>query len=76
MDVGENTGKFTLKCMVYDPEGYLELPGQLAMAKENVGQTTYSERVNYFPINILDESQKFPNGADTIWICSMSRLLQ
>jgi hypothetical protein len=46
----------------------LDLPGQLAMAKENISKTTFAERVNYFPINILDDAQRFPKGADAIWM--------
>lgn len=71
LDIGGNTGKFTLKCMNYNPDvkiTILDLPGQLAMAKENVAKTPYVERVNYFPINILDDAQRFPKGADAIWM--------
>jgi hypothetical protein len=71
LDIGGNTGKFTLKCMNYNESvkvTILDLPGQLAMAKENVSRTPFAERVNYFPINILDDNQRFPKGADAIWM--------
>ncbi len=71
LDIGGNTGKFTLRCMNYNPDvkvTILDLPGQLAMAKENIAKTPFVERVNYYPINILDDSQKFPKGADAIWM--------
>jgi hypothetical protein len=71
IDIGGNTGKFTLKCMNYNPDvkvTILDLPGQLAMAKDNVAKTPFAERVNYFPINILDDAQRFPKGADDIWM--------
>lgn len=71
LDIGGNTGKFTLKCMNYNPDvkvTILDLPGQLAMAKDNISQTAFVERVNYFPINILDDAQRFPKGADAIWM--------
>jgi ubiquinone/menaquinone biosynthesis C-methylase UbiE len=71
LDIGGNTGKFTLKCMNYNPDvkvTMLDLPGQLAMAKENIGKTTFADRVNFFPINILDDSNRFPKGADAIWM--------
>ena len=71
IDSGGNTGKFTLKCMNYHPDvkvTILDLPGQLAMAKDNVAKTPFAERVNYFPINILDDAQRFPKGADAIWM--------
>lgn len=71
LDIGGNTGKFTLKCMNYNEDvkvTMLDLPGQLAMAKENINKTPFAERVNFFPINILDDSQRFPKGADAIWM--------
>lgn len=71
LDIGGNTGKFTLKCMNYNSDvkvTMLDLPGQLAMAKENVSKTSFADRVNYFPINILDDAQRFPKGADAIWM--------
>lgn len=71
LDIGGNTGKFTMKCMEFDSDvniTILDLPGQLAMAKENISKTPHEARVNYFPINILDDSQKFPKGADAIWM--------
>ena len=71
LDIGGNTGKFTLKCMNYNSDvkvTILDLPGQLAMAKDNVSKTPFVERVNYFPINILDDAQRFPKGADAIWM--------
>ncbi len=71
LDIGGNTGKFTLKCMNYNPEvkvTILDLPGQLAMAKENINQSGFSDRVGYHPINILDDAQRFPKGVDAIWM--------
>lgn len=71
LDIGGNTGKFTLKCMNYNPDvkiTMLDLPGQLAMAKENISKTTFADRVSFFPINILDDSNRFPKGADAIWM--------
>lgn len=71
LDIGGNTGKFTLKCMEFDKEvkvTILDLPGQLNMAKENIKNAGYADRVNYHEINILDDTQKFPKGADAIWM--------
>ena len=33
-----------------------------------MAKTTFSDRVGYFPINILDDAQRFPKGADAIWM--------
>ncbi|MBA4239839.1 MAG: SAM-dependent methyltransferase [Sphingobacteriaceae bacterium] len=71
LDIGGNTGKFTMKCLNYDADvkmTMLDLPGQLGMAKENIAKTPFSDRVNYHPINILDDAQRFPKGADAIWM--------
>lgn len=71
IDIGGNTGKFTLKCLNYDADvnmTILDLPGQLNMAKKNIEDAGFSNRVNYHEINILDASQKFPKGADIIWM--------
>lgn len=71
LDIGGNTGKFTMKCLNYDPDvkmTILDLPGQLNMAKENIKQTGHIDRANFHAINILDHTQKFPKGADIIWM--------
>ena len=70
-DIGGNTGKFTLKCLKLDPDvklTMLDLPQQLSMAKETIDKASFNDRVNYFPINILDENNRFPKGADSIWM--------
>lgn len=71
LDIGGNTGKFTMKCLSYDPDvkiTMLDLPQQLGMAKENISKTSFADRVDYHPINILDENNRFPKGADAIWM--------
>lgn len=71
LDIGANTGKFTLKSMAKDPDvrvTLLDLPIQLAVAKENITQAGFNERVTYHPINILDDANRFPKGADAIWM--------
>lgn len=71
LDIGANTGKFTLRSMAKDPNvkvTLLDLPIQLKVAKENIEKAGYANRVNYHPINILEESNRFPKGADAIWM--------
>jgi ubiquinone/menaquinone biosynthesis C-methylase UbiE len=71
LDIGGNTGKFTMRALAFDPDvkiTILDLPGQLAMAKANIEKAGYADRVQYHPINILDDTLKFPKGADTIWM--------
>ena len=70
-DIGGNTGKFSMQCANYNPDvkmTILDLPGQLNMAKENVEKAGLSNRIGYHEINILDKTQKFPKGADVIWM--------
>ena len=71
LDIGANTGKFTLKAMAKDPNvkvTMLDLPQQLGLAKVNIEASGHSDRVSYHPLNILDENNKFPKGADAIWM--------
>lgn len=71
MDVGGNTGKWALKCVNYDADVHVtiaDLPGQLAMAAENMKKNGMEHRVSGHPINLLDDSQKFPKGMDAIWM--------
>ena len=71
LDIGANTGKFTLKAMAKDPNvkvTMLDLPQQLGLAKVNIEASGHADRVSYHPLNILDENNKFPKGADAIWM--------
>jgi hypothetical protein len=71
LDVGGNTGKFALQCASYNPEAritILDLPGQLAKAKDNIMQAGFTERIGLFPINLLDHAKAFPKNPDVIWM--------
>lgn len=71
LDIGANTGKFTLKTMTKNPELHitlLDLPIQLRVARQNIEQAGFGERVTYHPIDILVEENRFPKGADAIWM--------
>ena len=70
-DVGGNTGKWSLACCEYDSEvkvKILDLPTQIKVTSENLSQYEYSNRISYHPINLLDNSQIFPEGADVVWM--------
>ena len=70
-DIGGNTGKFSIQAVGFDPDvktTIFDLPGQLNMAKINVEKAGFSNRIGYHEINILDEAQKLPKGADAIWM--------
>lgn len=69
MDVGANTGKFSLACLQHDPNvtiTLLDLPGQLAMARKTL--ESFGDRATYQPIDFLDRTQEFPAGQDAIWM--------
>ncbi|MBN1144340.1 MAG: methyltransferase domain-containing protein [Bacteroidales bacterium] len=71
LDVGGNTGKFALQCVKYNSNvrvSILDLPGQLAKAAINIKEAGFSERVDLFPINLLDHSNPFPKDPDIIWM--------
>ena len=46
----------------------VDLPGQANMAKKRIEELGLTDRVSFYPVNILDETQKFPKGADAIWM--------
>jgi len=69
MDVGANTGKFSLACLQHDVDvrmTLLDLPGQLAMAQRTLA--SFGERACFHPIDFLDRSREFPSGQDAIWM--------
>jgi SAM-dependent methyltransferase len=71
LDIGGNTGKFALQCFRYNPEvvvTIMDLPGQVAMANEQITTNGFSDRIRFHEVNILDESQAFPKEYDAIWM--------
>jgi ubiquinone/menaquinone biosynthesis C-methylase UbiE len=71
LDIGGNTGKWSIKCAEYDPNvkvTIMDLPGQVGMAKPQIEAKGFSNRIGFFECNILDESQPFPKNFDAIWM--------
>jgi hypothetical protein len=71
MDVGGNTGKFSIFCAKYDKDvkmTILDLPGQVKDAIENIKKNHLSDRIDAIPVNLLDQSVPFPKGYDAIWM--------
>jgi ubiquinone/menaquinone biosynthesis C-methylase UbiE len=71
LDVGGNTGKWALQCAKFDPTVQItiaDLPGQLQLARANVNQAGFENRVSFLTMDFLDESQSFPPGYDAIWM--------
>ncbi len=73
-DVGGNTGKWALHCVSYSHEAQvtvLDLPQQVAMMEENIKAKPGNDRIRGYGINLLDETQSFPQsaeGPDAIWM--------
>ncbi len=71
LDIGGNTGKWTIASTSYDPDVHItimDLPGQLNVAKQKIAELGLNDRVDFLPVNILDETIKFPKGFDVIWM--------
>jgi hypothetical protein len=71
LDIGGNTGKFAIKCASHNLNvrvTILDLPGQLAKAETNIAAVGCTDRIDLFPIDLLDHSRPFPKSADIIWM--------
>lgn len=71
LDIGCNTGRWTLQCLKYNADlqvGMVDLPGQIEMAKKEIEINGFSDRVNYFAGNILNEDFELPKGFKVIWM--------
>lgn len=71
MDIGANTGKFTLACLGYNSQvelGLIDLQVQLNVAQKNMEAAGYGDRVKYFERNMLDPQTNLPEGYDIIWM--------
>jgi ubiquinone/menaquinone biosynthesis C-methylase UbiE len=71
LDIGGNTGKWAIASSNYAPDIHItimDLPGQLNVAKKKIEELGLNERVSFLPVNILDETVKFPKGFDAIWM--------
>lgn len=71
LDVGGNTGKFSMQCANYNPNvkiTILDLPGQANVARKNIEEAGFSDRIKAVDTNLLDNSIPFPKGNDIIWM--------
>ncbi len=71
LDIGGNTGKWTLQCLQYNSEvemGILDLDIQLEEARKNIDAAGFKGRVQYHEHNILNPDLDIPGGYDTIWM--------
>lgn len=71
VDIGGNTGKWSLQCCAQDPDvemTIVDLPRQLELALENAREHGFEARIQGHPMNILDSSQPLPTDADVWWM--------
>ncbi len=71
LDVGGNTGKFSILCAKNNPDIHLtilDLPGQLEKAKTNIKAEGLSDRIDLVPVNLLDHTIAYPTGYDAVWM--------
>jgi hypothetical protein len=71
LDIGGNTGKWSIACAKYNSEVNItiaDLPGQVNMAKANIAAHGLSDRITFHGTNLLDDSLKLPPGHDAIWM--------
>lgn len=71
MDIGANTGKWTIHCLNHAPDVHVtlvDLPRQLDVARNKLEEAGLGERAHYAPMDILNDSASFPPGQDVIWM--------
>jgi hypothetical protein len=71
LDIGGNTGKWAIASAHFQKDieiTIMDLPGQLEVAREKVNQAGLTDRVSFYPANLLDEKTVFPKGFDAIWM--------
>lgn len=71
LDIGGNTGKFSCLCAENLSSCHMtivDLPEQIALAKETIAHAGLSERIDTYPANMLDHSAVLPAGFDAAWM--------
>lgn len=71
LDIGANTGKWTLQCLTYDPAvkmGVVDLPGQIKMTRKNINDAGFPDRVSYYELDMLNAESRLPADFDIIWM--------
>lgn len=71
LDIGGNTGKWASASATHGEDIHvtiMDLPGQAEMAKKRIAELGLTDKVSFYPCNILDESVPFPTGFDAVWM--------
>ena len=71
LDIGANTGKFSIQCLHHDLKvrmTLLDLEGQLQVAKNLLDINGFEGRYELLPHNMLDNELDIPGKFDIIWM--------
>lgn len=71
MDIGGNTGKFSIISANYDSDvkvTIIDIPEQLAVAKTEISKAGFNNRIDSIHIDMLNHSLALPKGYDVIWM--------
>jgi hypothetical protein len=71
LDIGTNTGKFSILAAQYNPDvqiTMIDLPDQLANAIKNIEQADLNQRIQPLALDLLDENSRFPERIDIYWL--------
>ncbi|QBK06532.1 methyltransferase [Hylemonella gracilis] len=71
LDIGANTGKFSLAALRHDAQVELnlaDLPQQLAVARATLEDAGLAARAHLHPVNLLDPQAPLPGGMDLVWM--------
>ncbi len=71
LDIGANTGKFSLQCLSYNPDIHMnlvDLGKQLDVAKANLEAKGYDGRFTMIEHNMLNNHIDLPGTYDVIWM--------
>jgi ubiquinone/menaquinone biosynthesis C-methylase UbiE len=71
LDIGGNTGKFSLAIAQNTQDTTItivDLPQQIKLAKQNIENTPFKDRINFIEQNVLDTTLSIPKGFDIIWM--------
>lgn len=71
VDVGTNTGKFAIFMARNNPDiriSAIDLPDQLAIARQNAIDAGVADRIDAIAMDLLDASNPLPAGLDVYWM--------
>lgn len=71
LDIGGNTGKWSLACCRYNSDvkmTIVDLPGQANVAKKNAAEAGFADRIDFSMGNVLDDTTKLPENPDAVWM--------